>query len=264
MHNWCLGRTSCASRKPPAQDGVVICARPLWVYPTGVGGSPTAPLTLFQAYGSPRFYATISFPDYIIVIVTLPLFSLLTLQNGWLEIASRSPSPNCDERPPDTPIELIVLHNISLPPCEFGGPWIDALFTNQLDPDAHPYFQDIYQLRVSAHVLIRRDGELMQYVPFHQRAWHAGVSCYKGRERCNDFSIGIELEGADTIPYEDTQYQKLAQLIQSLWWEYPSIPADAITGHSDIAPGRKTDPGPAFDWDKLQFLLHSAPNNSST
>ena len=181
----------------------------------------------------------------------------LNLKEGWLESARWLPSPNCDSRPPNTPIELIVVHNISLPPGQFGGPWIDALFTNQLDPDVHPYFQDIYRLRVSAHVLIRRDGELVQYVPFQQRAWHAGVSWYQGRSKCNDFSIGIELEGADMIPYEDAQYLKLAQLIQCLRKAYLSIAADAITGHSDIAPGRKTDPGPAFEWSRLRGLLGS-------
>lgn len=164
-------------------------------------------------------------------------------------------SPNCDERPDASKPELLVIHNISLPPGEFGGPYIDQLFTNQLDPDVHPYFQEISHLRVSSHVLIRRDGEIVQFVPFHQRAWHAGVSSYCGRECCNDFSIGIELEGTDNLPFEDIQYQQLANLIRSLWRSYPDIPKNAITGHSDIAPGRKTDPGPAFDWKKLKQLL---------
>ena len=194
----------------------------------------------------------------------VPPVNFVINNDGWLDNVRHLHSPNCDLRPPDTPIELIVVHNISLPPNEFGGPWIDALFTNRLDPEAHPYFQDIYQLRVSAHVLIRRNGDLTQYVPFYQRAWHAGVSCYQGREYCNDFSIGIELEGADLIPYEDIQYKQLAQLMQCLQQTYPTIPTDAVTGHSDIAPGRKTDPGPAFNWERLWGLLYSTPNNSLT
>lgn len=164
-------------------------------------------------------------------------------------------SPNSDERPNASQPELLVIHNISLPPGEFGGPYIDQLFTNQLQSDTHPYFDKINHLRVSAHALIQRDGEIVQYVPFHQRAWHAGVSNYCGRESCNDFSIGIELEGSDDLPFEDIQYQQLAILIKALWRNYPEIPKNAITGHSDIAPGRKTDPGPAFDWDKLKQLL---------
>jgi AmpD protein len=181
---------------------------------------------------------------------------------GWLTTARPVPSPNYDSRPADTAITLIVIHNISLPPNEFGGPWIEDLFCNQLDPAAHPYFQAIHELRVSAHLLIRRDGELLQFVPLQQRAWHAGVSCFQGRERCNDFSIGIELEGADTLPYTREQYQQLAQVITILRQHYPTLPDSGLTGHSDIAPGRKTDPGPAFDWDRLQNLLarHSDPN----
>jgi AmpD protein len=176
---------------------------------------------------------------------------------GWLQgkYISRQPSPNCDERPAATIIDLIVIHAISLPPGEFGGPWIDALFTNTLDPNAHPYFQEIHQLRVSAHLLIRRDAEIVQYVPFHQRAWHAGHSCYQGRERCNDFSIGIELEGCDHIAYSDAQYQMLAQIIPLLRNTYPAISPQRLAGHCDIAPGRKTDPGPAFRWNYLRELL---------
>lgn len=174
---------------------------------------------------------------------------------GLLDEALQQASPNCDARPHQDDISLIVIHNISLPPGEFGGPWIDALFTNSLDPDAHPYFASIYQMEVSSHLLIRRDGLMVQYVPFHQRAWHAGQSEYEGRQRCNDFSIGIELEGCDDKPFDDIQYEKLAQVIQSLINCYPGLSLDHITGHSDIAPGRKTDPGPCFDWQKLHNLL---------
>lgn len=175
--------------------------------------------------------------------------------SGLVATARQAPSPNCDARPDGTPPDLIVIHGISLPPGEFGGPWIDALFTNSLDPAAHPYFQAIHQLRVSSHLLIRRDGELVQYVPLHRRAWHAGVSSHCGRERCNDFSIGIELEGSDDLPYEPVQYQVLAELIAALRAAYPSLAAGQIAGHSDIAPGRKTDPGPCFEWPRLYALL---------
>ena len=154
--------------------------------------------------------------------------------------------------------ELIVVHGISLPPDDFGGPWIDRLFTNTLPPDAHPYFASIQTLRVSSHLLIRRDGEPVQYVPFHERAWHAGASSYQGRERCNDFSIGVEMEGADEVPYEPAQYRMLAAAIVTLCDAYPSLSLERIAGHSDIAPGRKTDPGPAFDWQRLYALLRAA------
>ncbi len=164
-------------------------------------------------------------------------------------------SPNCDERPEGVPLSLVVVHNISLPPNEFGGPYIEHLFTNQLDPKAHPYFEEIKDHKVSAHILIRRDGEIVQFVPFNKRAWHAGQSCYKSRENCNDFSIGIELEGADETSYEDVQYSVLATLIDSLRMVYPSLSKNDIVGHSDIAPGRKTDPGLAFKWKKLQDQL---------
>jgi AmpD protein len=174
---------------------------------------------------------------------------------GLLDQARQVPSPNCDERPSDTPLDLLVVHNISLPPGEFGGPWIDDLFTNQLDPEVHPYFKDIYQMQVSAHALIRRSGEIIQYVPFHKRAWHAGQSNYCGRERCNDFSIGIELEGCDTQGFEQCQYEQLARLIKALLQAYPGLSLDHIVGHSDIAPARKTDPGPHFQWDTLRQLL---------
>ncbi|HEC15485.1 MAG TPA: 1,6-anhydro-N-acetylmuramyl-L-alanine amidase AmpD [Sedimenticola sp.] len=164
-------------------------------------------------------------------------------------------SPNHDERPAGTSIDLLVIHNISLPPGEFGGPWIDDLFLNRLDPDADPYFRGICGMRVSAHVLIRRNGELAQYVPLARRAWHAGESAFRGRGGCNDFSIGIELEGTDEIPYTEAQYLALARVTRKIMRAYPAITPDRITGHSDIAPGRKTDPGPAFDWDHYRALL---------
>jgi len=164
-------------------------------------------------------------------------------------------SPNQDERPEGMEPELIVVHGITLPPGEHGGPWIDHLFTNTLDPAAHPYFAEIAHLTVSAHALIRRDGEIVQYVPFPRRAWHAGVSCWQGRERVNDFSIGIELEGTDDTAYEPIQYRRLAALIQTLCATYPTLGPDRIAGHADVAPGRKTDPGESFDWDELRRLL---------
>src|SRR5262249_39136582 len=148
------------------------------------------------------------------------------------------------------------------PPDEFGGPWIDRLFTNRLPPDAHPHFAQVAALRVSSHVLVRRTGEIVQYVPLHLRAWHAGRSQFEGREECNDFSIGIELEGSDTIPYEPVQYRVLAQLIVAMCAAYPALSIDRVTGHEHVAPGRKTDPGPSFDWPRLRALLaHFAPQD---
>lgn len=152
-------------------------------------------------------------------------------------------------------MDLLVLHNISLPPGEFGGHWIERLFLNQLDPEAHPYFRQIAELKVSAHLLIRRDGGIIQFVPFDQRAWHAGVSSFEGRDNCNDYSIGIELEGTDDQEFTDAQYQSLVQAIQQIRLWYPGITADRITGHSQIAPDRKTDPGPCFDWQRLFSAL---------
>ncbi|HEY8537579.1 MAG TPA: 1,6-anhydro-N-acetylmuramyl-L-alanine amidase AmpD [Steroidobacteraceae bacterium] len=181
--------------------------------------------------------------------------SAIDIRTGLLRRARYVPSPNHDERPPGSVIDLIVVHGISLPPGEYGGPWIDRLFTNTLPPDEHPYFAQISTLRVSSHLLIRRDGGCVQYVPFHKRAWHAGQSSYCGRERCNDFSIGIEVEGTDTEPYEPAQYRVLAEVIAELCDAYPSLSAERIVGHSDIAPGRKTDPGIAFDWPRLKALL---------
>jgi len=170
-------------------------------------------------------------------------------------------SPHRDPRPPGTQPELVVVHGISLPPGEFGGPWIDRLFCGNLPPDAHPYFATIAGLRVSAHALVRRDGTLVQYVPFGLRAWHAGVSEWRGRPACNDYSVGIELEGADDVPYEPAQYASLAVLIRALRAAYPGIAPDALAGHDDVAPGRKTDPGPAFDWKRLRALL-DAPGDA--
>jgi AmpD protein len=158
-------------------------------------------------------------------------------------------SPHCDERPPGTVISLLVIHNISLPPGEYGGPWIDDLFMGRLDPTAHPYFADIAALKVSSHYLIRRDGSLIQYVPPEMRAWHAGASSWKGRERCNDFSIGVELEGSDDVPFAEPQYETLAKLTRELFQRYGTLD---IAGHSDIAPGRKTDPGPWFEWERYR------------
>jgi N-acetyl-anhydromuramoyl-L-alanine amidase len=174
---------------------------------------------------------------------------------GRLAGAREVDSPNSDERPPGTTIDLVVVHSISLPPGEFGGPWIDALFTNSLPADAHPYFAGVARLRVSAHALIRRDGEIVQYVPFHRRAWHAGNSQWQGRTNCNDFSIGIELEGTDAGAYESVQYVRLARLIAALCRVYPGLSTERVVGHSDVAPGRKTDPGIAFDWPLLRALL---------
>ena len=179
--------------------------------------------------------------------------------DGWLDIARRCPSANANDRP-ETSISLLVIHNISLPPGQFGGGYIDDLFTNQLDPQAHDYFADIAHLRVSAHVLIRRDGCIVQYVPFHRCAWHAGVSSYQGRENCNDFSIGIELEGTDKLPYEKLQYEVLAKLVAKLQKTYPSLDKERIVGHCDIAPDRKTDPGHAFRWPYFYHLLATYSN----
>ena len=171
--------------------------------------------------------------------------------SGLIEPARQCPSPNCDERPGDAAPELLVIHGISLPPGEFGGPEIEQLFTNTLDWDAHPYFAEIRGLEVSSHLLVRRDGEAVQFVPFTQRAWHAGESFFRGRTCCNDFSIGIELEGEDETPYTDAQYDALAGIVAAITAAYPQISGREIAAHSDIAPGRKTDPGPAFDWLRL-------------
>ncbi len=175
--------------------------------------------------------------------------------DGWLVTARQCKSPNFDQRPEGSVIDLLVVHGISLPPGEYGGPWIDDLFMNRLDPSMHPYFEEIKGLEVSTHVLIRRDGERVQYVDFNARAWHAGKSCFDGRTRCNDYSIGIELEGTDEAPYETVQYECLAMLACGLMRQYPGITPNRIVGHSDIAPGRKTDPGPSFDWGYFRQLV---------
>ena len=172
-------------------------------------------------------------------------------QSGLASHARYVASPNCDERPPETIVDLVIIHGISLPPGRFGGPWIDALFTNTLDPSAHPYFLTLHGLRVSAHLLIRRRGELVQYVPLHRRAWHAGVSRFDGRERCNDFSVGIELEGEDDRPYTEVQYRRLIGLLRAVMAAYPQITPQRIVGHCHVAPERKSDPGPAFEWQRL-------------
>jgi N-acetyl-anhydromuramoyl-L-alanine amidase len=173
-------------------------------------------------------------------------------QLSWaLQVAS----PNCSDRPDGGDISLLVIHNISLPPGQFGGPHIDELFCNRLDGLAHPYFGGICELRVSAHLLIRRDGMVIQYVPFDRKAWHAGVSSFDGRAECNEYSIGIELEGTDDITFTDEQYKQLARITRLLKETYPAITDARIVGHSDIAPGRKTDPGPSFDWPRYRALL---------
>jgi N-acetyl-anhydromuramoyl-L-alanine amidase len=161
-------------------------------------------------------------------------------------------SPNCDDRPPGTRIELIVIHNISLPPGEFGGPGVIQLFTNTLDPAEHPYYETIKDLKVSAHFFVRCDGEVIQFVPCMKRAWHAGASRWRDREKCNDFSIGIELEGGDDTPFTAAQYRALARVTEVLRGAFP---IQDMVGHADIAPGRKTDPGPHFDWPRYFALL---------
>ncbi len=163
-----------------------------------------------------------------------------------------TPSPNCDERPEGAAIELLVIHNISLPPGDFGGPWIEDLFLNRLHPAVDPYFAGLAGVEVSAHFLVRRDGELVQFVPCELRAWHAGASAWKGRERCNDFSIGVELEGTDEVAFTDAQYATLAELTQAIFERYGRL---ELAGHCDIAPGRKTDPGPRFDWARYRASL---------
>ncbi len=180
---------------------------------------------------------------------------MIIAANGWLAGAARQPSPNHDERPDDCEINLVVIHGISLPPGEFGGPHVVDLFLNRLDRRVHPHFENIHTLRVSAHVLIRRDGDLIQFVPLTARAWHAGVSCFRGRARCNDFSIGIELEGTDERAYDPRQYDCLVELLNAIKHRWPVLDVDRIVGHADIAAGRKTDPGPAFDWPRLRIAL---------
>ncbi len=170
---------------------------------------------------------------------------------GWLQTVEVIQSPNCDARPDNSEIKLIVIHGISLPPAQFGGGHIQRFFCNRLDANAHDYFADICDMRVSAHCLIERDGKITQFVSFLDRAWHAGDSTWRGEKACNDFSIGIELEGTDDLAYSDQQYRQLNALIGALISHYPEIENEAVCGHNDIAPGRKTDPGPAFDWARL-------------
>ena len=170
---------------------------------------------------------------------------------GLIRPGAQCPSPNQDDRPAGTRPELIIIHSISLPPGNFGGPQVQEFFTNCLDWDAHPYFTEIRDLKVSAHLLIGRDGDLIQFVPLGRRAWHAGESCFRGRPRCNDFSIGIELEGEDETPYTDEQYRHLIAVIKAICECFPNITARHIAGHCDVSPGRKADPGPAFDWLRL-------------
>ncbi|HWA38413.1 MAG TPA: 1,6-anhydro-N-acetylmuramyl-L-alanine amidase AmpD [Burkholderiales bacterium] len=173
-------------------------------------------------------------------------------RDGRLATARFVPSPNFDERPAGSEISLIVLHSISLPPGEFGGDAIERLFTNCLDPAAHPYFREICALKVSSHFLVRRDGALTQFVPVHARAWHAGASRWRGRERCNDFSVGIELEGTDQGAFADAQYDTLVRLVRAL---RAALPLRDVAAHSDVAPGRKTDPGAGFDWSRVLAAL---------
>lgn len=182
----------------------------------------------------------------------------LLRETGRIPFARWCPSPNFGPRPDGVPISLLVVHNISLPPGQFGGPEIEDFFCNRLDHSAHPYFQTIEGVQVSAHLLIRRDGVLVQFVSLLERAWHAGRSCFEGQDECNDFSIGIELEGTDDIPYTPEQYRRLAEVADLIMAAWPAITADRITGHCDIAPGRKTDPGPAFDWKYFRAGLHAA------
>ncbi|WP_255991465.1 1,6-anhydro-N-acetylmuramyl-L-alanine amidase AmpD [Chitinolyticbacter albus] len=173
-------------------------------------------------------------------------------EQGYCDQARQIASPNCDARPDGDGVRLVVVHNIGLPPGQFGGDDIERLFTNRIDPAAQPGYDELAKLRVSAHFLIRRDGELLQFVPTEARAWHAGASNWCGRERCNDFSVGIELEGSDFVPFEPAQYQVLLELLDALAKRYP---LEAIVGHSEIAPGRKTDPGPFFDWTQVHAAL---------
>lgn len=180
----------------------------------------------------------------------------------YLDGAEIRPCENSDERPAGTRIDLLVIHSISLPPGEFGGPWIDDLFMNRLDPEADPYFRGIYHLKVSCHLLIRRDGRTIQYVPLNRRAWHAGISSFGGRENCNDFSIGIELEGTDDRPFTDAQYEALGRASRAIVSQFPAITPSRITSHAMIAPERKTDPGPHFDWRRFLAMLDSSAENA--
>ena len=181
----------------------------------------------------------------------------MIIKNHWLSQATKILSPNFDIRPIEKDISLVVIHCISLPPNKFGGQYIDQLFCNQLDPNEHDYFKEIHQLKVSSHLLIKRDGNIVQYVPFNKRAWHAGASSYNNRDQCNDYSIGIELEGTETIKYTDRQYKQLVATLKALLQQYPQLSTEHITGHCHIAPTRKIDPGESFDWTRLSLALQS-------
>ncbi|WP_049630455.1 1,6-anhydro-N-acetylmuramyl-L-alanine amidase AmpD [Cellvibrio sp. pealriver] len=183
----------------------------------------------------------------------------MSITNGWLDWATKCPSPNYNQRPESAAVSLLVIHNISLPPGEFGGGYVQQFFQNQLDVNVHPYFETIANLQVSAHVFIERGGEVIQFVSFNDRAWHAGNSSFEGVANCNDYSIGIELEGADDIPYTDAQYRSLDKVTRQLLQTYPKLTHERITGHEHIAPGRKTDPGPAFDWQRYRDSLNYPP-----
>ena len=183
--------------------------------------------------------------------------------SGLMRGVRQIPSPNHDARPPGIEADLIVVHGISLPPGQFGGPWIDRLFTNTLPGEVHPYFTEVESLRVSSHLAVKRGGEVTQYVRFGDRAWHAGQSHYQGRDACNDFSVGVEIEGTDTLPYETAQYDALARIVAALCAAYPRLSPARLVGHSDIAPGRKTDPGPAFDWALARRLIAAAVSAAS-
>lgn len=180
---------------------------------------------------------------------------MMISQDGWYENARKVISPHYDLRTDEKDISLLVIHNISLPPGKFGGPYIEQLFTGTLTPTEHPFFERIAAFRVSAHCLIRRDGEVVQFVSFEHRAWHAGMSSFAGREKCNDYSIGIELEGTEWVAYTEEQYQALAELTKAIQQKYPRIKQDRITGHQYIAPLRKSDPGLSFDWCKFRSKI---------
>ena len=186
------------------------------------------------------------------------------LESGLMRGATQIVSPNYDSRPPGVEADLIVVHGISLPPGEFGGPWIDRLFTHTLPAEMHPYFTEVGSLRVSSHLVVKRDGAVTQYVKFTERAWHAGKSNYQGRDACNDFSVGVDLVGTDTLPYEAAQYAALAKVVAALCTAYPRLSPDRLVGHSDIAPGRKTDPGPSFDWQLARRLISAASAHGTT
>lgn len=179
----------------------------------------------------------------------------IAIVDNWLNIAHKVPSPNFNQRPQDTAVSLLVIHNISLPPGDFGGGYVQQFFQNQLDANLHPYFETIANVQVSAHLFIERDGSVTQFVAFDQRAWHAGASSFEGVANCNDYSIGIELEGTDALAYTDEQYAALAKVTRQLLLTYPTLTPERITGHEHIAPGRKTDPGPAFDWSRFSASL---------